>query len=369
MKVAYLSLFQILSSDGRYGRVHDILEVMDGLEIGFDYEVFPIIGGGHNPHLQRLGFEVDDLWGNRLSNLETLLSFRETVADITSYDPEIIHLLKPRPLEAALTAVVASRTGARVVAGPNMGGWYPVREDRFWGEGISGILSKKLNYRGNQASVTLSSPAVTFVFSEYHELMVRSLGVDSEQIEVLEPAVKDAFRPDDGVDTDIDLLYVGDLSKHKGYHVLLEVLERLDGQRSLRVGVAGGNPETTPEFETIDLEFHGFVPRDKLPALYNRAKLFLCLSTDEMGPNTLIEALACETPAVVNDEPGLEEYLRGSNGLLCDRTDLDDVVATIRKGLDDFETLERAAGNVAATYDISSTVQQLERVYSDICHH
>jgi glycosyltransferase involved in cell wall biosynthesis len=64
---------------------------------------------------------------------------------------------------------------------------------------------------------------------------------------------------------------------------------------------AGAPAGETPAAVTHE----GFVPRAELPAHYRRADLFVCPSIDEMAPNTVVEALACGTPVVVTDKPGV----------------------------------------------------------------
>ena len=53
----------------------------------------------------------------------------------------------------------------------------------------------------------------------------------------------------------------------------------------------------------------GFVPDEKMRALYKRAKLFVLPSTFEPFGMTALEAMACQTPTVVSRFAGIVEFL------------------------------------------------------------
>lgn len=368
MKVAYLTLFRLADNGGRYARMNDCFDKLDAEEAPFDSRVFPLITDTRQLVLSSLGLDLDDVWGSRWHNVEAIAASKRVLSDVLAYDPDVLHLATSRRVESILGRIAAHKLGVPVVAGPNIGGWYPIRPDQFWSGGLTERLSNRTDQLSNSFALHLNDPERVLAFSEYHRQMVRSVWDRADRIEVLHPAVHDRFCPEQGVERTVDLLFVGDLSEQKGYFTFLDALDRLDGRRSLTVDVIGGTPDHVPTFDTIDVRFHGFVPRDDLPSYYNRATLFVCLSSDEMGPNTLVEALSCGTPAVVNDEPGVNEYLHGGNGVRCDRNDLDGVVETIDSALRNQNELLARAAESAPTYDMSRTIQQLDSIYETVAN-
>lgn len=365
MDVAYLTLFEFSTDHGRYARMHDIFRSIDRCEPNFDIRVIATIRDDDDEIvLSRAGFTSEDLWGSRLHNVEAALASRRTVNELLSYDPDILHVVKGHPAEAIVARIVADRLDIPVVCGPNLGQWYPTRPDKFWEETTTDKALNRLKLASRAVSLRVLNPDLLLTFSGYHETMLRS--VWDGRIETLLPAVHDGFSPGGRGDRETDLLYVGDLSEQKGYDVLTDVLDLLDGERDLRVDIIGGAPETRPEFETLDVRYHGFVPREELPEFYTGSKLFVCLSADEMGPNTLVEALSCGTPALVNDVSGVREYLRGGNGVRCDRSDVDDVKTTLLECLEGIDELIENAEREAESYDICRAIRQLERLYHSL---
>mgnify|MGYP000406888426 CR=1 FL=1 len=365
MRVAYLTTFRFDGEAGRYGRMHDLFDGFRTCDADFEWRVFPLIDEGGRLALSRLGYEADDLWGSRLHNVESLLSMPRVVRALRSYEPDIVHVPTARPVEGTIARTVASRLDAPVVCGPNVGGWFPLRPNELWEDSPGEIASNRLNYLANRLSVAAIDPDLLFAFSDYHREMLRSVR-SSGPIEVLRPAVHPRFRPDPEIERETDLLYVGAPNERKGYPVFVDALTRLDGSHELQVDVVGGTPDDRPDFEAADVTYHGVVPREVLPRFYTRTKLFVCLSTDEMGPNTLVESFACGTPALVNDESSLTEYVRDGNGVRCDRTDADDVERRLRECLDDIDRLVENALDAAPSYDICRTVDQLEAVYRSV---
>jgi glycosyltransferase involved in cell wall biosynthesis len=108
----------------------------------------------------------------------------------------------------------------------------------------------------------------------------------------------DRFRHE-GRARDIDVLYVGTISKAKGYYNLLAHF----GED--RLTLAGPNNLGEP----VRGRYLGPVPNDELPALYNRARIFAHLPEwyEPMG-RTVVEASLCGCAVVLNDRVGVASY-------------------------------------------------------------
>ena len=106
------------------------------------------------------------------------------------------------------------------------------------------------------------------------------------------------FQPT-GVERDIDVLYVGTISKAKGYYNLLN---RFGPDRLTLVGNnALGEP--------VEGNYLGHVDNTQLPALYSRARIFAHLPEwfEPMG-RAVVEAGLCGCELVLNERVGVTSY-------------------------------------------------------------
>ena len=169
-------------------------------------------------------------------------------------------------------------------------------------------------------------------------------GADYEQIRaVVDMADRQALRqqyhfgPDDFV-----LLFVGTEFKRKGLGNLLAALARLDAPK-VRLLVAGGGGGKMQIFKQLAQDlgladrvaFAGLV-RDVFP-LYALADLFVLPTISDPCPMSPVEAMAGGLATIMSRSPfcGTAEHIRQDEALILqDPTDLDELVAAIRQGMD-----------------------------------
>jgi glycosyltransferase involved in cell wall biosynthesis len=166
--------------------------------------------------------------------------------------------------------------------------------------------------------------------------LLKGWGVPRDRIHVLSSLYLDEelFCPDESVERDCDILFVGRLVPNKGVLTLLEAVARLRtvDDVALRVRLLGRGPEAaridafvkqhdlTALVERVD-----WVPdAEALADLYRRARVLVCASFSEGGPRVVPEALACGTP-VISTGVGLVPDLihDGQDGLLFDGSTAD----------------------------------------------
>jgi phosphatidyl-myo-inositol dimannoside synthase len=185
--------------------------------------------------------------------------------------------------------------------------------------------------------------------------MLESLGVPSEKIHIVYPAVDpERFHP--GVDgaavraryagpDDIVLLSVGRLQRRKGHDVAIRAMAALrDDLPQLRYVIAG-NGEERDRLEGIVSEeklgdrvfFAGAVSDDELPAHYAACDIFLLPNRIDDGDIegfgiVFLEAAATARPVIAGDSGGVPEAVeRDRTGLLVDGASVDEVAAAIRR--------------------------------------
>lgn len=167
----------------------------------------------------------------------------------------------------------------------------------------------------------------------------------------------------------------GRLHPQKGYLYLLEAIDDLVHRRNrqLRLVVLGTGEQESELLAFVrshaldeHVHFAGFVP-NPLP-WFRRARLFVLPSLYEGLPNSLLEAVACGTPALATDCPsGPREILDdGQLGRLVPSANSAALADAIEDAMDDYpEWRQRAMmarDSVRERYDANTGIRELEQL-------
>ncbi len=138
----------------------------------------------------------------------------------------------------------------------------------------------------------------------------------------------------------VRVLCAGRLTERKGQHHLLEALARLqrEGHEGLRLILAGtGDMEgqlkdlATRLGIADHVTFLGYVERERMPAIYADADLFVLPSMSEGMSMALLEAMAAGLPVIVTETGGAEELVAdGVNGRIVRWADVDGLAGALR---------------------------------------
>ncbi|TAN43810.1 MAG: glycosyltransferase family 1 protein, partial [Rhodospirillales bacterium] len=127
------------------------------------------------------------------------------------------------------------------------------------------------------------------------------------------------FAPEPHAVKDIDVLFVGRLAKQKNLPALLEALAGAKlsvafvGQGSEQDLLGNFSHSYSGRFQWLERVAH-----HDLPALYNRACLLVLPSLWEGQPKVLLEAMACGTPVLGADAPGIrDQIVHQRTGWIC----------------------------------------------------
>lgn len=376
MNVAYVTPFYNGACDGRYGRFLDWIHTLRDMDRKpFEFDVHAVMATNPDQVLwshppQYLG-SASDLWATKRNNLETLLNLPRLHRDLKMADPDIVHLTAFDPLLIPL--LISATRDVPVVLGPNVGGWYPQRNEDIWVTSITERAKLEGKFRLRKRLVSQLDYAHVLSFSEYHKGLIGLLGVDEADITPLRPGVERIFSPGEepnqrNIDPPHELLYVGDFSDHKGYEVFLRAISRLNCDvRACLVGPGDPNQDLIQTLGLTDVvTVEGFVERSDLPGFYRSADLFVLPSTDETGPNTLVEALASGTPVVATDTDGINEYETGEAAVYFWPREPEALAEALESALDDIDSLTTAARENAHEFQASVTVDQLDSLYRRI---
>jgi glycosyltransferase involved in cell wall biosynthesis len=169
----------------------------------------------------------------------------------------------------------------------------------------------------------------------------------------------------------------------KGLEVLLQAFARLltiyRGKREIKLIIAGDG-ELRPYYERLAqkqnigevVEFLGGLSDAALIAQYQRASVTVKPSTDtsESLGMTSLESLACGTPVIVSDLPGMRTVIDARTGMIVPPGNvaaLADAIASLLARPDDLPAMRQHAANRAnRLYRWDKAIEKLEMIYSEV---
>jgi len=172
------------------------------------------------------------------------------------------------------------------------------------------------------------------------------------------------------------LLFVGRFSPEKGLRYLLEAMPRVVARfPGVRLLLVGTDEPPDGEFHEMarrlgvaeHVDFGGQMPREALREMYADADVLVAPSLAEGHPLAPVEALACGTPVVGSDIPGLNETVTdGANGLLVPPGDAASLAEALCRVLGDealLDRLSRAARPSVERYAWGPRIRELAEIH------
>jgi glycosyltransferase involved in cell wall biosynthesis len=308
----------------------------------------------------------EQMWGRRTNNVEYLANAARVYGDLQRSDFDVLHILQLNPIVYPTGTVNQQRP---VVIGPDILGWNPVRSGGRWDVAFPDSALPKFKYHAKRLLARPQQYTGATAYSNYHCQILEQLGVPSAKTTRLPPGIDPIFSVDDAKTINIseppELLYVGDISEHKGFPEFIAAIQQLDREVTVTVIGAGSAAGTSAEILPY-VSIKGFVDRADLPEYYRRADLYVMPSIDEAGPNTIIEALACGTPVVATDKIGVNEFPPADASVLFWPREADPLTEALETALDGLPALTAAARSQAEEFHVDRTIDHLAEFYHEL---
>lgn len=152
---------------------------------------------------------------------------------------------------------------------------------------------------------------------------------------------------------EISFLFVGELNRRKGVHILIELWEREKIKNELILcGPIGEEMEIISKIENItnpSIKILGSLPKNDVYRLFMSCDYFLFPSSREGLPNVLLEGMSLGIPIVAFNIKGVTDFLLGESnerGIVLDDNRIDEWERTVKSILHnriDFEKRTEAA--------------------------
>jgi glycosyltransferase involved in cell wall biosynthesis len=370
LKIVYTIPVFSQECEGIYARFHDVIHTLQKMhDPPWEYTIVPMRRYYGGPS-SRVLFQ-DGRASFRLMNYLRNVGLASRKADV-------VHVVEGQfPYSLLVPFVVKS--GVPLVAGPNVA--LGIDRDlrvQYWGEFRSRHheLSFRLSsiYSQNKLVFHRCSPISwrykrVFMFKGYASLAVQVGGVAEEKLVCMPTGVRtDIFRPTGesmAFPTDFAILYSGDARRMhiKGFDVFLASLKHLKERGvQFQAYILG---KTDPESERLvrehgladEVNVTGFVPRARMASYYRGADAYVCSSRYEADSTTAVEALACGTPVVGTDVPGIEKTLSFK---MEDGEDLAEKLIDVYENKDSYKSQLRGQSN---QWDIRTVIEKWQEVY------
>ncbi|MBL8046188.1 MAG: glycosyltransferase [Anaerolineales bacterium] len=175
------------------------------------------------------------------------------------------------------------------------------------------------------------------------------------------------------------LLFVGQLRHYKGVDDLLRALKHLD--TNVQLLIAGDGPQRahwkvlTHELGLRErVNFLGNVPDAELPALYQRASVFVLPSTSraESYGTVLVEAMASGLPCVTTEIGSGNSFVvqNEQTGLVVPPHAPPALAATLQRLLKDANLCEKLGqagrARAVAEFSVETMVRRVEKIYGEV---
>jgi len=166
------------------------------------------------------------------------------------------------------------------------------------------------------------------------------------------------------------LLAVANLVPKKRHRLIVDALPELSGVDLVIVGEGperGAIEARAREHRVSNrVRLLGHIPQGRLPEIYSAADLLVLPSRREGWPNVLLESMACGTPVVVSDFPGVDDIVAAPEaGRILDESTPSRLAETIREVLA-APPARTATRRYAEQFDWRSTTEGQIRLFHEI---
>jgi glycosyltransferase involved in cell wall biosynthesis len=225
---------------------------------------------------------------------------------------------------------------------------------------------------------TFNAADIVFCYTDTDKRRLRSLGVTSDIAVVPNGIDIDRFRPDGPtsesmIEGDPKLLFVGRLVDGKRPIDAVRALPTvLDTYPDTHLYLCGKGPlerdvrEAVRELDLQDrVTLLGHVQYGRMPAVYRSADVLVLPSSAEGLPRTVLEAFACETPAVTTDLDQIAPVVTDAGRTISigDPVAIGDAVTElISSGGESLDPRDR----VVAEFEWSDTVVKTTRILGEL---
>ncbi len=168
-----------------------------------------------------------------------------------------------------------------------------------------------------------------------------------------------------------NMLFIGQLEKHKGIELLLDAVQQLDVPFQLHIAGDGSLATHVADYASRDrrMHFHGFISFEHISKLVSRADVVVVPSLCyENSPTVIYESFQVGVPVIASNIGGIPELIKeGENGWLVEPGNQEALVNALRNVEQNKEELWKLSSSIregAQKYALRTYVDQLEKMFT-----
>jgi len=243
---------------------------------------------------------------------------------------------------------------------------------RDWIKLIPDLAYFFLNFFRRQRVFVLNSDMVVAVSNAVKGALLDETFIPEDRVKVIYNGANLYAAGQIETEKDIDVLYVGLVSKTKGLDDLAKALSEKFFSETKTVIVGEGDFLQELKYLAPGFEYLGRVEQDKVYELMRRSKIFVLPSRRWEGlPMTLIEAAFMGLPAVGSDMGGIPEVIEdGKTGLVYKAGNIPQLIQRLSKVLSDedlqAELARNAQENAQEKFSLDRMLDEYEKVMEKV---
>lgn len=325
--------------------------------------------------------EIDNIDGIKVKRLPYISKIANT--NITPNLPymlakenfDILHTHLPTPWSADWSIIMAKLKNKPLVVS-----YY----NDVIGEGLASYIARF--YNSTFLKILLKTADKIIIIQEDYIKFSPYLENYKDKIEVVPCGVDiDKFKPLNNENTENIIFFLSILDefhKYKGLDYLLEALKTVKKEIPDVKLIVGGKGNLLEYYKNLaesfglknNVEFHGFIPDEKIVDYYNNCKTFVLpsISSSQEGFGIVaLEALACKTPVISTEIVGVSDDLKKSNaGIVVPSKNPNKLADAIIRMLTDDHMRKQMGNNarklVKEKYTWNRIAKMTERIYKEL---
>jgi len=235
-----------------------------------------------------------------------------------------------------------------------------------------------VNYRKAEMRKELQLPNVIISHSAFVQKMIAQAGLSQRVIQISNGLDLDWAANYQGKSSSplIRFGYMGQITKIKGVHLLIQAFQQLQAAGRAHLDI-WGDFEREPAYGKELRELVDNDPTITLRGRFQRAQLATVLADIDIlivpsmwyenAPLVILEAFATQTPVIATDLGGMAEAVQHEvNGLLFKRGDVADLNKQLDRILHEPNLLTKLKEGIQTVKSVDQEILQLETIYTDL---